>query len=245
MDPQVSFPEGWTVPPELTGAAPRETERSEEGAGSVLSVTLLVLAAIAMVVLSFIADARQKAKTEVLRREGRETMGRVTGLRHKPGAYTVRYAFNANGVAITGESPAPEDTWNGLRDADPLAIRFLPSNPAINHPAAWEGSGKSYWVMFFIPAMPVAGAILILIQLRGQRRLVAEGVPTAGVVTRCARGSRGGWFVNYQFRTADGSAAKGSANLRMEIGATICILYLPQNPQRNQPYLGSWYRVAR
>jgi hypothetical protein len=240
MDPNVSIPEGWTAPPELTGAVPRETRMSEEGASSATLVTFIMLAAMALAVWISVAQARQKARTEALRREGREAAGKTTDLLHK--SNKVIYAFNANGVALTGEADAPRDTWDGLRTGDPLAIRFLPSNPAINHPAGWEAS--SNWGLLVAPAWLAVGGILILIDLRGQRRMVAEGVATAGVVTRCSRRRRG-WFVDYQFRAADGTVVTGSRDLRLEAGTTICVLYLPEDPRKNQPYPGSRYRAVR
>jgi hypothetical protein len=241
VDPNVSIPEGWTAPPELTGALPRETRMSEEGAGWATLVAFMMLAAMALAVWIPVAQARQKARTEALRREGREAAGKITGLWRK--SNKVIYAFNANGVALTGEADAPRDTWDGLRIADPLAIRFLPSNPAINHPAGWEAS--SNWAPLVAPALLAVGVILILTDLRGQRRLVAEGVATAGVVTRCCRGRQGGWAIDYQFRAADGTVVTGSRGGRLEIGAIICVLYLPQDPRKNQPYLGSCYRAVQ
>ena len=39
MDPDISFPEGWTAPLELTGALPRETSLSDEGSTTVRVAT--------------------------------------------------------------------------------------------------------------------------------------------------------------------------------------------------------------
>jgi len=246
VDSNVSFPEGWTAPPELTGALPRETRISKDGIGAATVATALLLAAIGIVLLGCKVEAQEMAKRAALRRDGREAVGEVTNLRHVwGGAYTVSYSFNANGVVFTGESSAPEHIWNGLREALALPVRFLPSNPAINHPAVWEESVSSDWFAFAIALLPAAAGILVLTQLRRQRRLVAEGVPTAGVVTKCYRGGKGSWWIDYQFRTEDGRVAKGIDNVRLEIGATICVLYLPQDPRRNRPYLRSYYRVAQ
>ena len=157
----------------------------------------------------------------------------------------MRYTFHANGIALEGRSPAPGQLWETLRETGDLAVRFLPSNPSINHPAAWEESALPGWGAFVVPAIPAAVGLLVLAKLRRTRRLVAEGVATAGVVTKCYRGGKGSWWVNYDFRTADGKAANGTYNVNLPIGVVICILYLPRNPDRNQPYLESWYRVAR
>jgi hypothetical protein len=246
MDPSVSFPAGWTAPPELMGALPRETRMSKDGIWAAMRAAFLLLAAIAIVLLSCNMEASEIARRAALRRDGREAIGEVKDLQHVWGsAHTVSYAFNANGVALTGKSSAPEHIWSGLRKALPLTVRFLPSNPAINHPAAWEESVLSDWFTFAIAPLSAGAGILVLLQLRRQRQLVAKGVPAAGVVTKRSRNSRGLWWVFYEFRTEDGRVAKGSDRACLEIGATICVLYLPQDPRRNQGYLGSWYRPAR
>jgi len=246
MDPEVSFPEGWNAPAELTGALPRETRISEDGIWAAARAAFFLLAAFAIVLLGCKMEARKMANRAALRRDGREAIGEVTELRHRlEGMYTVSYAFDVNGVVFTGMASAPADVGGGLRKALPLTVRFLPSNPGINQPAAWEAPVLSDWFTFAIALMPAVAGIFVLTQLRRQRQLVAEGVPTAGVVTKRSRNSKGLWCVFYQFRTEDGRVAKGSDTACLEIGVTTCVLYLPQEPSRNQRYLGSWYRVAR
>jgi hypothetical protein len=98
---------------------------------------------------------------------------------------------------------------------------------------------------FIVPMVPAALGILFLVQFPKQRKLVAEGIPAVGVITKCAR-ARGGFYVNYEFHTKDGKLANGSSlsDSRKEIGENIWVLYLPHNPRRNGPYPADYYRVV-
>ena len=158
----------------------------------------------------------------------------------------VEYTFAVGGLFFTGESRVPKQIWPGLREGGSLPVRFLPGSPAANHPAAWEAPALRAWGPLIIPIVPAAFGILLLAQLRGQRRLAAQGLPATAVITKCGRGSKGGFWVEYEFQTADGSSAKGRGwpDCHMEVGATIVVLYLPQKPRLNQPYPMSYYRVV-
>ena len=246
MGPDVPFAAGWTAPPELTGPLPRRTRMSASAIAPIAGALLILLVTAAVVPRIHGIMAAQTAWTQPLRREGRDTIGEVKELRHRPGGeYIVRYTFTANGAVFTGESSAPENIWNGIRKAAPLPIRSLPSNPVINHPAAWEQSAGATRFLFVLLLLPISGGILILTRLFRQRRLVAEGVPTPGVVTRCYSVGRGSPAVAYQFRTQEGRVAQGTGRLCSGVGTTICVLYLADNPRRNLPYLGSWYRAVQ
>lgn len=250
----VSFPDGWTPPPELTGPLPRKTRLSNDGMATALVATVFLLVFMAFAARTAIHAAKQKAQMEALGREGLPATGEVKRLWYSGLLMTtpwVRYTFTANGAAFTGASSVPEDLRRGLREADPMPIRFLPSNPAVNRPAACDGLGDPDWwvlpcVFLFIPftAFIVTRA---MIPFRQDRQLAAEGVPAAGVVVKCYGGGRGGWMTNYQFRTQDGGVAegRGACPNRSEIGSTVCVLYLPQNSRRNHLYSTLMYRVAQ
>jgi hypothetical protein len=248
MDSNVSFPEGWTAPTELTGALPRKTRMARGGKQMAVGGTLFLLCGSAVLLFCFREPAQEMARTAALRRGSSETTGVVTRQWSKGrSGEMVSYTFTASGVAFTGECSVPIGHLAGLREADPLPIRFLSSNPAMNHPAGWEGPDPDWWVPCVFSAVFPACGIVLIIGLRRDRQLLAEGVPTAGVVTKRSRGSRGGYAMEYQFRTEDGRVAEGSGGCwnRPEIGSTVCVLYLPQNPRRNKAYSELTYRVAQ
>jgi len=210
---------------------------------------LLLVGSIPLLVLFRNLNARTAARAEALRSQGRETSGEVERVWRTSGKEShnmVRYAFSANGVRLQGESRVPPSLWNGVRKSGFLPIRYLPSDPNINHPAGWEDRPDAAWMQFILPGVMAISGIVLVITLRRQAEMTAEGLPAVGVVTRCVS-VKGGWAVRYRFRMKGGAVASGASQVRrrMEVGATICVLYLPQNPRRNQVYPTTLYRVTQ
>jgi hypothetical protein len=115
--------------------------------------------------------------------------------------------------------------WGGTREAQP--------------------SSGGHWTSFLVLMLPGAPGLFVLNRLRRHRRLASEGLPAAGVVTKRYDLGRGSGWIRYQFQTQNGSAAYGLYKLGLDVGATICVVYLAGNPWRNMPYLKCWYRVAQ
>ncbi len=210
---------------------------------------ILLLGSIPLFLLVRGENDRHKAWAEALRTQGRETNGQVIRLWHtndKSRTPKVTYAFSANGLRLHGDASVPRDIWRGLQPDSTLPIRYLPSDPKVNHPAAWEISSDPDWVPVTLPAVVVGLGFVLLLILRRQAQMVAEGLPAAGVVTKCFA-VKGGWSVRYQFRMKDGTIAGGSSQTsqRLAVGTAICVLYLPQRPRRNAMYPNSYYRVVQ
>jgi hypothetical protein len=203
---------------------------------------LLVVGAALLLWLS-IDHFHQTQNRAALRLQSTETFGEV-GWTMKS---VVHYTFTVNGTSFKGKAVIPRHMR--IRDSDPFLIRYLPSDPTINHPAAWEWSESGDWARIISPSIFIGVALLLFLLIRADRRLVAEGLPVVAVVTECSRnrGRSGGFIAKYEFRTADGSPAAGSGWYAdpKEVGAKICVLYLPQNPRRNGPYASLNYRVAQ
>lgn len=229
---------------ELAGPLPRKVCATRQGFWRVTGTAIISAFALAAT-LWLGKNAMQNIQNwEALRRDGSETVGHVTRT-HNGKYFTVYYSFTVNGTSVTGNAGAPKQLEQSLQDSSPLSIRYLPANPAVNHPADWEyGPSDSVW--FILPLPIVLSGILFLISLRMERRLVADGVPAAAVVTRTDYHSRGGYTATYEFRTEDGRvmAKRVGVPSRLEIGSNIWVLYLRQNPRRSQPYPSPNYRVA-
>ena len=60
-----------------------------------------------------------------------------------------------------------------LHEADPIAVRYLPSDPTVNHPADWEWSGLE--IMDLIPEVFMlfftSVGVIALVALFRNRRL--------------------------------------------------------------------------
>ena len=138
----------------------------------------------------------------------------------------------------------PDDLVGTIRQPDRILVRFLPADPAINHPDAWEWSllfnAKAIYVsVFFL----ILGSFILAI-LYAERRFVREGSPTVATVTSCKL-KAGLFILEYDFSAEDGASIKGSGESRIprEIGLNISVLYLPQNPRRSRPYPTPNFRV--
>ena len=248
MDTQVAFPENWTPPRELTRALPRETQLTARGKFMAIMAWILLMAAVPLCLWMQSQNAERTSRIELLRTQGIETKGEIARLWHSSGkSHTpmVGYAFTANGVRLKGQSSVPGDLWDGIQKAGFLPVRYVPSNPAINHPAAWEESGNPAWLPFFFAAILVAGGGFLLWNLHRQSQVTAEGLPAAGVVTKCFR-VKNGWVVRYQFRMKNGTVGSGRDQVyrKLEAGSAVCVLYLPEKPGRCLLYPACSYRVV-
>jgi hypothetical protein len=248
------------IPSELTGPLPRKLRAT--GSGIYFALVSLTFLAIAVAgALWGAMNATQKTQYRAaLRRDSSVTSGEITRMRKGKNFDVVYYTFTVNEASFIGNAEVPWQLRGSLRGSNQLPIRYLPANPDVNHPAAWEWS-LLYWLplstdvihlpdfspelqWFFAPLLFGPVGIVFLMALRSERRLLTEGASAVGLVTKCSRGARGSYSLEYEFRTNDGSVTKGrSAGDRKEIGASLCILYLPQDPQRNRLYPSSNFRL--
>jgi hypothetical protein len=239
MDPNLQYSGASVIPSELSGQLPRRTRiTSDVVTTAVMAMIFLALALAGICWLSI--NAIQKIQIrEALRSDSSETDGEIV----RTGRSYVYYRFAVNGMSFTGEAHVPEQQWTGVMESGSLPIRYLPANPAVNHPSAWEESTISVWLIVIFPDLVLfilaALGIMLFLQLRTGRRMVAEGTPAVAVITKCtpAKG-RSGIGIEYEFRTEDGRVINGRSGFvsLQEIGASICILYLATNPLQNQPY---------
>ena len=233
------------IPDELTGPLPRQVEMDSNDAYYFICVVLIFLVGGSLLCgWYFFGSIKQAHQRAVLRSDGREVVGDVTGLPTGRGTEYVRYSFTFKGRDFSGEARMPSHLGFVLHEQDKIIIRFLPSDPAINHPYGWEWSA-------FMDAVPVGFqiffALLVIVALiysRRERRLVREGKAVPGVVTSCTPNDRQ-FKVKYEFRTEDGIVMTGSSSSKdsYETGACIWILYLPKKPQRNCSYPLPGYSV--
>lgn len=236
-----------SIPSELTGPLPRRLRLSKNGIWMATAAAVM-LALTAALALWFALDGVQQTRQRTaLRQNGREAAGEITrvwsagrSLKTK-----VAYSFVVNGVPFAGEARVPNQLVPSLYASNAIPIQYLPENPAINHPTAWEWTMD--WDSFFGPAVGMALTLFLFTILRSERRLVAGGSPAAGTITRCTPGRKGGFSVSFEFRAQDGDMTKGTgwSQSRQEVGERVCVLYLPQNPRRNLSYPSLNYRVAQ
>lgn len=239
------------IPSELAGPIPRTVFINMDGDGQYVLIIVLLFFLGGLALLSWIGYGYYSNfnRRAALRGSGvREVVGEVTGFtwgRDSP--MSVDYKFPVDGVDYWGQAVEPAIPGPGTRleQGDHLVIRFLPSNPGINHPDAWEWSWSIGWVSttLLVFLTPV-GCVGLGILLR-QRTLARSGKGAIATVTSCSQ--NGQWFrMEYEFHVQDGTTATGSRSVKNEyaVGARIAIVFLPNKPRRNQIYPLDLYSVA-
>ena len=235
-----------TVPRELAGPLPRKVEMDSTDARFLFAVVLIFLVGGAIscgwYTFNSIKQAHQRT---ALRSDGRKVVGEVTGLSlGRGGKEFVKYSFTFEGKKFLGKARIPGNSGIVLHQQDQILIRFLPLDPAVNHPYAWEWSALMNLdsIGFQLFCAVIIGIALIF--LRRERRLAREGKAVPGVVTSCTRKDRQ-FRVDYDFRTEDGILMTGGSGCKdfYETGTHIWILYLPQRPRRNRSYPLPDYRI--
>jgi hypothetical protein len=251
-----------SIPSELVGSLPRNLRTTGSGIYLMFLASACLIFAAAAAAWGIYSTVQQTSHRSALRRDGATATGRITRVRREKNSYTVYYEFTVEGTSYSGHAEMPWQLRNSVEQSpDSLPIRYLPAQPEVNHPAAWEWS-FFFWIplstdLIHLPDFShefewlmasVLSAILgvpLFLSLLSERRLLAEGVAASGTVTKCTAGSRGGYWLKYEFRTEDGRAATGkSVGRPREVGANLCVLYLRENPQRNQAYPTPNFRVA-
>jgi hypothetical protein len=249
------------IPSELTGELPRKVRATGNGIYLTFLASAFLAFAFAAAVWACLNTVRQTEHRAALRGDSSVTAGEITRTRKMKSSEIVYYTFSANSRSYRGEAELPWQLHRDVERSNSLIVRYLPTDPDVNHPAAWEWSffwwlplstdvvhlpefsKESEWFM----ALPIFGPLgfVLFIGLRTERKLLIEGVPADGLVTECAPGTRGGYRVKYEFRTEDGRVVQGKCGgERQEIGATICVLYLRRDSRQNNLYSKQNYRVA-
>ena len=248
MDPNFNSINEAPVPKELSGPLPRKLRASGNGRQMAIVARIFLVLALIAVLWASVTTFQQLREREALRRGGRETTGEIARL-WSPGRGThtkVRYSFTVNGILYTGEAQVPDRYIRSLRQSSVLSTRYLAANPAVNNPSDWEWSVFQKSNSFVAAVLMLVFGIVLFMPLQGERKLSAYGAPVNGMVTNCSMRGRGGFLAKYEFRTQNGAVMRGSgwSPNSLETGASICVLYMPQNPSQNQPYPSPNYRVV-
>lgn len=192
-----------------------------------------------------IAAVQQRQQDSALHKSGREIEGTITTLQVSSSVDArVRYTFRAAGAMYRGDARVPEELAHSLAKSKNLPILYLPANPAINRPAAWEPSPGSQMAMVLAPVVAAVLGLLLIIPLGIEHHMAAEGKPALAVVRKCTKG-RNGYLVKYELRLGDETTIQGRGWCKnhQEPGNGIWVLYLPGESRRSLPYPLSYCRA--
>jgi Protein of unknown function (DUF3592) len=247
----------WTMPSELEQPVPRAVRLSGLGITNYVMALAALLFGVGMSFRVVHDELHRQAENESLMRrvaaEGVETQATVTKLFTGLG-YVVNYDYNVAGRRYSRGAFITQEQWQALQVRDPLAIRYLPSDPAQAYPDADPPILEKHWDT----SLPLAGLILFFMgsfaaifasRVGPERRLLSRGRTAPGVVTDCKEGSQGrssGYFVSYEFTLAEGGRQQGKRFVSQPAtpGSTVTVLYEPARPRRNGLYPLSMVKPA-
>ena len=225
-----------TEPPsELAGPLPRRVTPDFAGDARFLVPMALLLffgggLLLGRLCLGDIEQFRQRAE---LRSDGRVVAGTVT----EPTRGYTNYRFSIQGRLYLGRAGEPLFNPWIVHPSEQILIRYLPSNPNINHPDSWEWSVYVGLESIVLTAFFWMIGVVVLVALWRERTLARNGIVAAGRVKGCHRKDRL-FQVDYEFFTEYGVGVQGHTSRvdEFEAGSRVWILYLPQRPSRNAIY---------
>jgi hypothetical protein len=239
-----------SIPAELRLGPPRSIRFTLTGrAIYYLLGSVIVSAAIgALLMIAGSLTPRELIQRAELKREGKVVYAKdvhVGGMR----SATVFYTFTYNGVSYTGESFLPHEYLEKVLTYSRVGgfpLMVLQSNPTISHPSDWSGSGSIPTIVYiFVLILAFQWAVLAR-SIHYDARLVRDGIAAAAVVTGWAYGRNGATNLEYRFQDSDGFVTKGRGEypVKQAEGSEICIVYLPDNPERSRPYPPVFFRAV-
>ncbi len=251
MDPRTMLMEAkqnWQPPPELQRSSPREVRLT--GAGRVLAafaVLLLVSAPLGAVLLYLKAASDRDARRE-LTVHGTNVPAAVTRRWIRRGdhpRYFVDYSYEVGVLTLTGRIDVSRGSWERLSEGSALAVRYLPADTRRHLVLGYEETLMPLWVPYLVAGAMALGSWLTTLPLSSQRRLLSEGRPAPGVVTRHRRVGQSA-LTHYAFLTLSGAVGEGKSQAKrnpLPVGSRLCILYEQDNVRRNHPYPLSLYQT--
>jgi Protein of unknown function (DUF3592) len=231
--------ESWEPPPELCVAMPRQMKFTT--AGKINQVLLYVTIVFGLAVVLGVFGAAYGDHR--LKRDGVEVDGTVTRTWTQSGrstSYELAYDFSAGGRTFRGESQIPRRKWQALSAGSHTQVRYVPSDPSINRAAI----GFERLIPFWVPAIAFAFWLfflsLCIFPMRKAKHLLRYGKPAPGMIINNSSGRRPkyGYVIKYEVQLPDGPTVKGATQRDRPYysGETVCVLYDPKRPRRNDIY---------
>jgi hypothetical protein len=250
-----NLPSSVEPPVELRRSRPRDVQLSAGGVFVTTLGALLFVGAVVVVIVLSRVSASQIREQRLLETTGVTTTARVTRLWRGSDDHKtpwVAYVYDAEGRTFDGRSKLRLFDWQSLRTGDSLDVRYVPGDPA-SHAALHEQADV---VPSWLPA--VAGVFLAacglgcFMAVQMQRRLLSDGRIARATVTKITKRhtSHGGTYrsVSFTFPLLSGTtvAAKASTSRRApDVGASVWVVYDPDNPKRNAMYPLQLVKVPR
>jgi hypothetical protein len=245
---------GWTPPFELQRGSPRPVRFTGRGYLAVIGVSVLIAVSLAAGIALYVMRQRALKRASLLAAEGIAAPARVvsTGIDNSED----RNRFVAYEFATGGQSYRGRTTLNGrdkrpFFDGSAVTVHYLPGNPEQSWLEDYKPEGPPGWVPFGMPLGPVIGAVSLMLALRRQRRLLADGVAAQGRIVSFRRrhtDHSSGYRVECEFQLKYGATERAKVRSMRRPpapGTAVTMLYDEYAPKRAAIYPCSMVRVER
>ena len=247
-------PETWQAPAELQTSTPRQVELTRTGKTTAVLAVLLATSAIVLTGWMTNQAETDAARWKVWQADATPVQGRVTHMRQtssgKNTVYRVEYSYRVGDLTYGGAGNVRQQEWKYLREGDTLSVFYRQTEPGQSWISGHEPKGMPWWTGPLTGTAMLLAPVLLMWNLRRQRRLLEEGWPTNATVTRVVRVQQKGavtYRVDYTFQTANGESVIGRSQVREIVpieGSEATVLYLPDNARRNAVYPLCLVRVS-
>ena len=133
--------ENWTPPDGLGYSSLRPVQLTGSGIAMLVLAGAMLLGAVAAGIGLGTTARRQAKDLRLLQEQGVNTDAQITRVWRSTGKdqqHLVSYRFTAQGREYVARKSVPSRIWQTLRAGSSLPVRFLSSNPKVNHPIGWD-----------------------------------------------------------------------------------------------------------
>jgi hypothetical protein len=243
-----------TLPKELTRSAPRPVAYTIAGKTALASIPALVVAAIVSGVLLNQSLAREEDTIRLLQTEGRTAEARIVKIEQSDGENKrpiVSYSFVVDGREYSGSKKLKKRDRGKFVVGSRAPVRYLASRPESSWIEGYGPGAAPTWVAAAVPGAMLLCIVPIVIYIRRQARLLAEGRAALARVTKTHKvkyGDHNTWRIEYEWTVLSGALRSGRYDQYSRppaVGARIPVLYDRDNPKRNAPYPLSLVKAAQ
>lgn len=237
------------LPDELTGTTPRSAILSDNARRGAVLLPLGFIIVLIITIHIARTEIPQIRTRIALRSDTRLAVAQITSLHSGGrGVEIVEYTFNGAGKRTSGSARVPYDFFQIVRESQQIIVRYQPSDPATNHPDAWEWSpgAEEFFSCFALGCFWFVGIVglLYLFYLMRIRAIMRYGSPAIATIVSSKRDGRVHSYT-YTFLSQDGleRKGKGSTTRDLALGDSSWVLYLPKNPRRNCLYPSTEFEI--
>ena len=183
------------------------------------------------------------------------TAGDVLNLRRNGGddgdqRVTVHYRYAARGRELTGSTRVRREERDRYQVGSPVAVWYLPTEPEASWLDGYSPRSQPSWPATVVPIGCGLSAMALILMVRRQSSLLAQGRPAMATVTHVEKkkSDKGTfWIVHYEWTTMSGATRAGKYHHGKKdlppVGTAIPIVYDRDNTFRHSKYPMKFVRI--